>query len=174
MRNRTIYSILSLLLIGGLAPLRAQTSQASTDVMDMSLEDLMKVDVDSVYGASGYRQKIADAPASITIVTADEIRRYGYRTLSDVLRHVPGFYITSDRLASHIGVRGFGPPGDYNSRILVLLDRHRACGQYTALGSFRRIGRQRQLQIARDTQPPLPGRIGNDSFRLLLRQPRTG
>lgn len=93
--------------------------------MDMSLEDLMKVEVDSVYGASGYKQKVADAPASITIITAEEIRRYGYRTLADILRNVPGFYVTSDRAAKYVGVRGFGPPGDYNSRVLLLVDGHR-------------------------------------------------
>jgi len=92
--------------------------------MDMSLEDLMKVEVDSVYGASGYKQSVNDAPASITIITADEIKRYGYRTLADVLRNVPGMYVTSDRQLSYVGVRGFGPPGDYNSRVLLLLDGH--------------------------------------------------
>ncbi len=33
--------------------------------------------------------------------------------------------MTSDRVSTYIGVRGFGPPGDYNSRILLLLDGHR-------------------------------------------------
>ena len=57
----------------------------------VSLEDLMKVEIDSVYGASGYKQKTTDAAASTTIITADEIKRYGYRTLADILRSVPGF-----------------------------------------------------------------------------------
>jgi len=93
--------------------------------MDMSLEDLMNVEVDSVYGASGYKQKVSDAPASITIITADEIRRHGYRTLADILRNVPGFYVTYDRTYDYLGERGFGPPGDYNSRFLLLVDGHR-------------------------------------------------
>jgi outer membrane receptor protein involved in Fe transport len=101
-----------------------QTVPPQSDLMNMSLEDLMKIDVDSVYGASGYKQNVNDAPASITIVTADEIKRYGYRTLADVLRNVPGFYVTNDRLLSYVGVRGFGPPGDFNSRVLLLLDGH--------------------------------------------------
>src|ERR1017187_10422870 len=93
--------------------------------MDMSLEDLMKVDIDSVYGASGYKQKVADAPASITIITGDEIRRYGYRTLADALRDVPGFYVIYDRVYDYLGERGFGRPADYNSRFLLLVDGHR-------------------------------------------------
>jgi len=101
-----------------------QNVPPQSDLLNMSLEDLMKVDVDSVYGASGYKQSVNDAPASITIITADEIKRYGYRTIADILRNVPGFYVTSDREFSYVGVRGFGPPGDYNSRVLLLEDGH--------------------------------------------------
>ena len=107
------------------AQLGAQDDHAAPDLMSMSLEQLMKVEIDSVYGASGYEQKVTDAPASITVITADEIRHYGYRTLADILRNVPGFYVTYDRDYSYVGVRGFGRPGDYNSRVLLLSDGHR-------------------------------------------------
>ena len=126
MRKRTLLLLFALLMIdpdGG--RLWAQSTQAPPDLMDMSLEDLMKVEIDSVYGASGYKQKVSDAPASITIITADEISRHGYRTLADILRNVPGFYVTYDRDYDYLGERGFGPPGDYNSRFLLLVDGHR-------------------------------------------------
>ena len=125
MRNRNVKTILLLLLMAAPASLSARDADDHADLLSMSLEDLMKVEIDSVYGASGYKQKVADTPASITIVTAEEIKRYGYRTLADVLRNVPGFCISSDRGANSVGVRGFGPPGDYNSRILLLVDGHR-------------------------------------------------
>lgn len=104
----------------------AQNARLPVDVLNMSIEDLMKVNVESVWGASGYQQKVTEAPASVTIVTGDEIRRYGYRTLADVLENVPGFYMSYDRNYSYLGVRGFGRPGDYNSRVLLLVDGHRA------------------------------------------------
>jgi iron complex outermembrane receptor protein len=124
---KVLRGLLLVFLLTGLDPVRAlpQDKQAPTDLFDAGLEDLLKVDVDSVYAASGYKQKVTEAPASITIITADDIRKYGYRTLADILSNVPGFYVTYDRNYSYLGIRGFGRPGDYNTRILLLVDGHR-------------------------------------------------
>ena len=65
-----------------------------------------------------------EAPASVTVITQSQIRNYGYRTLAEVIENVRGFYITSDGGFSFAGVRGFGLPGDYNTRILVMVDGH--------------------------------------------------
>lgn len=78
------------------------------DLTELSLEDLKKV---QVYSASTYRQDTRQAPSSITVVTADEIRKCGYRTLADILRSARGFYVTYDRNYSYLGVRGFSRPG---------------------------------------------------------------
>jgi iron complex outermembrane receptor protein len=82
-------------------------------------------EIPSVFGASKYEQKVSDAPASISIVTSDEIKKYGYRTLGDILKSLRGFYVTDDHNYTYIGVRGFSRPGDYNTRLLLLIDGHR-------------------------------------------------
>ncbi len=92
---------------------------------DLSLEQLMEVSVETVVSASKYEQKITRAPASVTIVTAAEIAAYGHRTLAEVLRSVRGLYVADDSNYSYLGARGFLRPGDYNSRVLVLVDGHR-------------------------------------------------
>jgi outer membrane receptor for ferrienterochelin and colicins len=103
----------------------AQDKDAAPDLLDDSLEELMSIRIDSVYGVSGFKQKVTEAPSSVTIITSDEIQKYGYRTVADILRNVRGFYVSYDRNYSYLGVRGYGLPGDYNSRIALMVDGHR-------------------------------------------------
>ncbi len=100
-------------------------ASAQTPLSDLSLEDLMKLDSGQVFGASERLQPVTEAPASVSFITAEEIERFGYRTLADILRSVRGMYVTDDRNFSLMGVRGFAKPGDYNSRILLLVNGHR-------------------------------------------------
>ena len=92
---------------------------------DLSIEQLMEVRVASVYGASKHEQKVTQAPSSVSIVTAEDIRRFGYRTLVDALRGIRGLYVSDDRNYPYLGIRGFLRPGDYNTRVLVTIDGHR-------------------------------------------------
>jgi len=104
----------------------AGTEASPTPPPDSSSEELILFqEIPSVFGASKYEQKPSEAPASITVISSEEIQRYGYRSLTDILRSVRGFFITYDRNYSFVGVRGFGRPGDYNTRILLLQDGHR-------------------------------------------------
>jgi iron complex outermembrane receptor protein len=85
----------------------------------------MNIEVASVYSASKYSQKVTEAPSSVSIVSAEQIQLHGYRTLADILSSVRGFYVSNDRNYSYVGVRGFARPGDYNTRILLMIDGHR-------------------------------------------------
>ena len=87
----------------------------------LPLDSLLNLRVSS---AAKYAQTTTEAAASVTVITAEDIRRYGYRTLEDVLRRVPDFYTSYDRDYTYLGVRGFGRPTDYNDRVLLLVDGH--------------------------------------------------
>ena len=93
---------------------------------NLSLEDLGKVKVDTVFAASKFDEKVTDAPSSVTILTRDEIVRLGYRTLAEAIRGVRSFDVTYDRSYHFTGVRGFNQPGDLGTRTLLLVDGHRA------------------------------------------------
>lgn len=90
-----------------------------------SLADLSELEVPTVYGASRQTQKITEAPSSVNVVSADEIKKYGYRTLGDLLASLQGFHVTYDRNNAFLGVRGFNRGLYPNSRVLVLVDGHR-------------------------------------------------
>ena len=113
--------LLTCIIVALPAPILAQTN--SVDLTALSLEQLMNVDVQTVYGASRLEQRTTEAPSSVTVITSDEIKKYGYRTLADVLGSVQGFNVSYDRNYSFVGVRGVSL-GDFNDRILLLVDGH--------------------------------------------------
>jgi iron complex outermembrane receptor protein len=100
----------------------AKTQSGSRNLGDLSLEELGNV---QIYSASRHMQSEGEAPSSVTVITRDEIQKYGYRTLADILRSVRGLDITYDRSYTYAGVRGINLPDVYNSRILLLIDGHR-------------------------------------------------
>jgi len=60
--------------------------------INMSLEELMNV---KVVTASAKSERIADAPANITVITAQEIENRGYRTVTDIFPDLPGVIMIS-------------------------------------------------------------------------------
>lgn len=91
----------------------------------VAVEEILFEELGTVYSATKYAQKSSEAPASVSIITAQEIKRLGYRTIGEIIASQVGLYATYDRMYTSMGVRGFGLPGDYNTRILVLLNGHR-------------------------------------------------
>lgn len=115
----SISSLIAALLASSLA---LPANAAAADLTELSLEQLLNIEV---AGASKFPQKVSDAPSAVSIVTAADIETHGYRTLGDVLHSIRGLYVTNDRNYLYLGVRGFSRPGDYNSRVLLLIDGNR-------------------------------------------------
>jgi iron complex outermembrane receptor protein len=112
-----------LLVLAGAAALRAG-DKPSDPVAGSSGEDALFGDMPEVVGAALHLQTLAEAPASVTVITQADIRKYGYRTLGDVLASARGFTVTSDHITQSSGVRGFAVPGDINTCFLVMINGH--------------------------------------------------
>lgn len=78
-----------------------------------------------VQSPARYAQSTLEAPASVTVITREEIRRFGYRTLAEALSSVAGVFASYDRNYTYATVRGMSRLGDFNTRILVLVDGRR-------------------------------------------------
>jgi outer membrane receptor for ferrienterochelin and colicin len=97
-------------------------SQAGHDLASASLNALLDMEVS---GASKFTLHMSDTPASVSVVTAAQIRTLGLRTLAEVLQTMRGLALTNDRTYTYVSVRGLWVPGDYNTRVLVLVDGNR-------------------------------------------------
>lgn len=100
----------------------AESGVQASNLGDMSLEDLMNV---TVVTAGKKAEAISNTPASVFVITREDIERYGYRTLGQALRRISGFYSEYDYAYDYIGVRGYLPNRDLNRRVLVLVDGHK-------------------------------------------------
>jgi iron complex outermembrane receptor protein len=96
--------------------------QSAAELASLSLDALLDLQVS---GASKFSQRMSETAASVTVIGSSEIRALGYRTLADVLRSVRGLMVADDRSYSYLGVRGFFVPGDYTTRVLLLIDGNR-------------------------------------------------
>ncbi len=92
------------------------------DLASAGLDALLDLDVS---GASKFSLRMSETASAVSMITADQMRALGHRTLADVLRSMRGVVVSSDRTYSYLGVRGFAAPGDYNTRILLLVDGNR-------------------------------------------------
>ncbi|MDB5772767.1 MAG: TonB-dependent receptor [Burkholderia sp.] len=91
---------------------------ASRDLAELSLEELANIRVISVSKKS---ESLADAPASIFVITSDEIRRSGATTLPEALRLAPNLQVARvDARNYAITARGFNSP--FANKLLVLID----------------------------------------------------
>lgn len=94
----------------------------AADLTDLSLESLLETRITS---ASKYEQPLPEVPAAVSVITREEIRVYGWRTLAQALASLPGIYTTNDRQYDYLGTRGFGLPGDFNTRVLLAINGNR-------------------------------------------------
>jgi iron complex outermembrane receptor protein len=114
-----------------LPPAEDEPSSSATVLAAATAEE------DVVVGAAKREQTLGNVASAVTVITADRIRRFGYRTVAEALTGVAGVYIQDTRLTQQVGIRGLQIPGGFNSRILVLVDGatiNEAWGAFAGVG----------------------------------------
>ncbi len=122
MKTLKIQNLKKLIIFIGLCIFYVSSNAQDTDISEnLQLEELLNQKVSS---ASKYEQTKQESPASVTIISSEEIRRYGYNTMTEILNSIKNFYITNDRNYDYLGIRGFSIPSSYDNKILFLINGH--------------------------------------------------
>ncbi len=114
-------NILSLALctLACVLPAAAATQLPSTrQLSELSLEQLAAFEITSV---SRRAEPLAEAPATAFVLTAEDIRRSGARSLPDVLRLAPNLQVAQAH-ANGYAVRARGVQNNSANKLLVLID----------------------------------------------------
>jgi len=67
-----------------------------------------KLDTIVVTTAGGYEQNIADAAATISVITAEELQKKSYSDVTDALKNIPGVFVQGGGTNQTVSIRGMG------------------------------------------------------------------
>jgi outer membrane receptor for ferrienterochelin and colicins len=119
MKPRVVHAVLLALGLFA-AKTHAEEPEAGQAVDDLDLVKLLNVEVST---ATKTAERVEDAPAVITVVTREDIERWGYQSVAEVLSHTVGFYLIDDHILPDAGVRGMtGGLGAESGLIKVMID----------------------------------------------------
>jgi iron complex outermembrane receptor protein len=120
--------------VADLPPLPAAEEEPSSSATVLAASS---VEEDVVVGAAKREQSLGNVASAVTVVSGDRLRRFGYRTVGEALAAVAGVYLADNRVSYSLGIRGLNIPGDFNTRILVLID---GASVNEVWGSFAGVG----------------------------------
>ncbi len=105
-------------LLGSCLPVHAMdVATLPEDLTELSLEDLMAVEVVSV---SKRAEPLQEAAGAVFVISGEEIRRSGARSIAEALRRVPGLHVAAADTSSYaISARGFNSTTADKMEVLI-------------------------------------------------------
>jgi outer membrane receptor protein involved in Fe transport len=100
-------------------PATAGAGLAPADPTLLPLEELVETEVIT---AARFARRISDAPSAASVMTAEDIRLHGFRTLAQILDHMRGVFLTYSPNYVFVGARGYGGSEVFAGRVLLLID----------------------------------------------------
>lgn len=160
---RHALSSLTIIALAATTPSLAFGEDESKSVDDLDLVKLLNVQVST---ATKTAESLDEAPAVITVVTRDDIHRWGYRSVGEVLSHCVGFYSVDDHIQPNVGVRGMTGGLNAQSGVIKVMIDGRSVAYRTTSGNW--LGVEliplesiRQIEIIRG---PASALYGADAF----------
>lgn len=124
-------------------PAHAQTPPTSTPVTqpsvdpvvldDLSLVEILQVDERVTTATRSIPIDAELAPSILSVITREQIARYGYRTIPEALASVPGLFLVNDFTTYNLAIRGIHAGPDSWSRMVKFMIDSKPV-QYMATG----------------------------------------
>ncbi len=114
----TLLALAAAAMLPGVAQAAPPPAASDDELFDLSLEELMDIEISSV---SKRAQPLSRTAAAVHVISAENIRRSGAANLAEALRLAPGVHVA--RFSNNrwsVSIRGFG--GRFASKLLVLQD----------------------------------------------------
>ena len=99
-------------------PTQRSETEPAMEATDLSLDELLNVDVTTV---SKFAEKQGEAPGIISVLSADDLKRFGGMTLEEILNRVPGLNASSGYLTDRSTIASRGDQVRFNSGHVLLL-----------------------------------------------------
>ncbi len=176
--KRSLLGLLALVALGRIA--RADVPSPAVDPADLpplptTIEEqsssatvlaASSAEEDVVVGAAKREQSLGNVASAVTVISADRIRRFGYKTIAEAVAGVAGAYVEDTRIVANLGFRGINILGDFNTRILILVDGatvNEAWGSFAGIsfGSLVSIDDIARIEVIRG---PVSSVYGTNAF----------
>lgn len=103
MNKSLLQSTLALSVIAAMSS-ATQANEQSATVQN----NVIKLETIVVTTAGGFEQNIADAPASISVISAEELQKKSYTDVIDAVKNMPGVSVQGGGNNKEITIRGMG------------------------------------------------------------------
>ncbi|ARN73502.1 TonB-dependent receptor plug domain-containing protein [Oceanicoccus sagamiensis] len=159
----TTAALLALLNTALFSGASAAEEDASDDFYDLSLQQLLVTEVEV---GSFFKEKIEDVGSTVSLVTRDEWRKRGSKSVTQAVSHIPGIHQNTHSDLENVVVRGYQTATSYTG-VLILVDNI-PLNSYTFSSATQRVGLLDSYEQIEVIKGPGSTLYGSDAFSGLM------
>lgn len=146
-----------------LSSLQAAHSNNSEDFYDLSLQQLLSTEIEV---GSFFKEKIEDVGSTVSLVTRDEWRKRGSKSVTQAVSHIPGIHQNVHSDLENVVIRGYQTATSYTG-VLILVDNV-PLNSYTFSSATQRVGLLDSYDQIEVIKGPGSTLYGSDAFSGLM------